>query len=140
MLQPLGTLGARALGNEVEEAAHAPPAIDRRWRSLDHLDVVRGRYRRLEIAAVLHSTKSAEEVVADIAAQEHATRNPEIAARERPRGYRYDVVDGFHAVAQHGFGIRHLDGTRNIFQLLIETEDTLRGHGWHHVIGIDPSF
>src|SRR5260370_39976311 len=107
MLQPLGPLATRALGNEVEEAADASAAINRRWRSLDHLDVVRGRYRRLEIAAVLHSTKSAEEGVAASAAQEHATRNPQIAASERPRGYRYHRVDGFHAVAQRGFRILH---------------------------------
>src|SRR5260370_20048488 len=98
MLQPLGALAARTLGNEVEEPTDAAAAIDRRRRTLHHFNVIRGRHRRLEIAAVLHAAESTEKVVADVAAQEHAARNAEIAAGERPRGHRYDVVDRFHAV------------------------------------------
>ena len=126
-LEPLRALAACGLRNEVQEATDAAAAIDRRGRTLHNLDVIRGSNRSLKVAPVLHSTKSAEEVVADVAAQEHAARDAEVAAGERSGRDSNNVVDRLHGVAFERFRIGHRDGPRRFLNGLGETEETGRG-------------
>ncbi len=116
-------LGARRLGDEVQEAADLARPVDGRGRAAHHVDL-RGVADRGGIGApVLDQLEALEVVLRQGAADVELARHAIEAGRIAGGRYGHEVVDGLDAIALDGHVADQARRARRLDQRLLQAED-----------------